>query len=326
MSTNPKRLNVNPFLTNYSLAYAQDPARFQAGQIFTPIATESQYGKFAKFPKNYFLKNSIGPRAMGQPFDETSLDMEFALYSCDETGEQVAIDRRVMAQGQTSDQTLMAMTRMLTQHGLIYLENLWASQYFKTSVWATDYTGVSSGPSSSQFVQFDQASSTPIKTIRDLALYMEQTTGFRPNTLVAGAKVYEAWVNHADLTNLFKYTQSGLVKQENLREVFEIERIFVPKGIQATGNYNGTISTDFIVNPKAFWLGYVDPNPAPMVPTAGARFDWTGLLGGAANAQGGVIEEWDNPDRKSHMMSITQACGYLQIANDLGIFAASAVG
>ncbi|WP_034340173.1 hypothetical protein [Deinococcus misasensis] len=324
---NPRRWRNDPLLTAYSLAYLQDPARFQAGRIFTVMPVEAQSGEIATFPKEYFMQADLDIRPMGQGAFETTVDVVPVTYACQEYSKQLVVDRRMTAQGANAVaqalESAKGVTRMLVNNGLTFREKTWADRFFKTGVWTTDWTGVNSGASTNQFIRFDQASATPIATTRAAMKAVEDATGLRPNTVVMGVDVYEAIVNGAELKGMYVYSQGGVPTKQNIADALEIsvDRLFVLGAVQVTSKIGASsVTTARVANRKGMWVGYVDPNPAPMVPTAGAIFAWTGLLPGATTEDGGIIERWYSQERASDIVRYTAAWGMEQIGADLGIF------
>lgn len=324
----PRRSNfVSARLTQYSFAYSQEADRQMAGRIFTALPVDTQFGTFAKYPKGFFLKSAMSVRPLGQEAKEVTMDMEEATYKAEEYSEQMVVDRRMRAQGLNNEQTDQAITEMLTDHAHIYQENQWASKFFKTGVWGTDLEGVAANPAAGQFLQFDQTDPDTIRTVRAFAQQMKRSTGKRPNTLVVGSDVWEVWMADPQIQELYKYVRAGLVSMDELAQVLGIPRIFMPENIHAIGNFkgNGDLPTDFIVDPKSMWMGFVAPKPAPLVPTAGIFFPWRGLLGAQANDDGIVVEKWEDIARASEIQRVTGAWGMEVIAPDLGVFFENAV-
>src|SRR5690606_27504749 len=115
-------------------------------------------------------------------------------------------------------------------------EKLYAAAAFKTGVWTanTEQTGKSTSPSSNEFLQFNDANSTPLEVLQNQILKVETSTGRRPNVLVTNSNVEFALRRHPDLLDLYKYTSGGLVPRDKLAEAIGVEKILVGRAVENT--------------------------------------------------------------------------------------------
>ena len=214
----------------------------------------------------------------------------------------------------------------VTQKALIKREKLWVNGYFKAGVWTNDYTGVASAPSGAQFLQWNDANSTPIENVRALKRKILESTGFEPNVLTLGRPVYDALVDHPDIIDRIKYGQTpgsaAVAGRDSLARLFEVERIEVSNAIENAAKEGQTASHAFIAG-KAALLTYSAPAPGLMTPSAGYTFSWTGHMG--AGNEGGRIKQFRMEPLASDRVEIEMAWATKLVAADLGAFIASAV-
>ena len=177
----------------------------------------------------------------------------------------------------------------LTEKALIRRERKWVSKVLTSGVWSSDWAGVASGPTGNQFVQWDQSAATPFTFIRQRSRAIQLVTGKKPNVLVLSNDVYDTLIQNDEIIDLYRYVEGGLVSEQNLREVFDVERIVVPMAFYNTAKEGSANSFAWTAPTKTAWLGYIAPRASLQTPTAVSMFAWQGLLNGVANAQGGVI-------------------------------------
>jgi len=203
-------------------------------------------------------------------------------------------------------------TNFVTTKGLIKREKLWATKYFAASVWDTDDT-----PSN----LWDTASSTPIEDVRLAKRTVLRSTGFEPNTLVLGKKVFDDLQDHPDFVDRVKYGQTGpnpaMVTLMIMAQIFEIDRVLVMKAIENTAAKNATASHSFIGGDHALVV-YSAPNPGIMTPTGGYTFSWTGFLG--ASPDGARIKRFRMEHLSSDRVEIDMSFDQKLVASEMGYF------
>jgi hypothetical protein len=214
--------------------------------------------------------------------------------------------------------------RLLTTKALIHRDNLWVQDYFATGIWATDWTGVTSGPTGSQFLQWDQAGSDPIQFIRARSNDVAAKTGYKPNVAVFGATAWEAFLNHAAVVERLKFTmgpgQYPSSAEQVAASLLGVDRIVVPMSVQNIAHEGQTDNVGFIVTPTSVLLVYAAPQPTIDSPSGGYTFAYTGLIPGVTNAFGGVIMRGREALAYTDVVQIRASYAMSLIANSLGEF------
>jgi hypothetical protein len=321
----PVDAHIDHYLTNLSVMFTQDPAKFVANKVFPTVPVLKQSDKYMIYPKGYFFRDEMGPRPLGDKASRAGYKIQPGTYLCEEDALSHAIDDRLRA---NADQPLnpdIAGQEFLSTQAMIHLDRVWAADYFKTGVWGSDQTGVASAPSTNQFLQFDQSGSKPIQVFRAQASLQASKTGYRPNKLVLGNDVFDILAEHPDIVDRIKYTQRGVLTEELLAELFHVDQVIIAGGVQNTAAEGQTDAISWIVNSKAALLTYAAPNPAINAPSAGYTFAWTGLIAGVDNALGGVIARYRDDEAHSDILEIRTAYDTNIVASELGTFFAAAV-
>lgn len=318
--------HVDRYLTNFSVAYMNDAANFVALAASTQIPVSNQSDLYAIYDKDYFFRDDMAPRPLGGAPTETDYKISQGTYAATEYANAHLIDDRQKANTDAPINPAVTATKLLTGKAMINRDRKWATSFFKSGVWGLDLSGVTSSPTeNTSFIQFDQAASNPIATIDLYKDYIAKRTGLTPNTIVLGSKVKRMLRTNADIVDRIKYTRVGLAEEDLLASLFGVEKVVTPRAIYNSAAEGATASFSFIVPETGMWMGYVERAPALNSPTAIATFNWTGLLGGAANELGGVITTGRYDDRYSDWYHIRSAYDMRAVSTELGIWFGSAV-
>lgn len=323
----PAQLHVDHFLTGMAVAWSQDQANFAADKVFPICPVNKESDLFAVYEKGYFYRTGqMKPRPLGGRPPATGYEVTQGSYRCEEWSLEHLIDDRTR---QNADQPLdpdLAGMRLLQTQGLIQRDTLWATEYFVTGVWGTDWTGVSSGPSANQFLQWDQSGSDPIQFIRGRAVDVGGKTGYRPNVIVFGALAYEAFINHPDVLDRIKYTQRGVVTPDIVATLLDVPKVVTPRSVSNTAAEGQSDSIGYILNETNVLLAYAAPAPSIQEPSAGYTFAYTGLIPGVTNAYGGVIMRGREDLAHSDVLQIRASYDQEVVAADLGELFQTVVG
>jgi hypothetical protein len=305
--------------------FVQDTANFVADKVFPVVPVAKQSDKYVTFPKGFFFRDEVKPRPLGGRAPVAGYEVGEGTYIAEEFALAHKIDDRVRA---NADQPLdpdRAAMRLLTTQMLIHRDIDWVTTFFGTSIWGLDRTGVASGPTGNEFIQFDAAGSDPIGLVEAEKERIVGVTGYSPNVLVMGAKVFRIVKSHSDVIDRVKYTQTGIVDLGLLASLFGVDKVVVPRSVQNTANEGAADAISFIVPSDDMLLCYSAPAPAIEVPSGGYIFAWTGLIPGATNAFGGVIQRGREDLAHSDHVEIRASWDQKLIASELGTFFNTAV-
>lgn len=318
---------VDRLMTNFSIAYMLNRGLFVARSVFPTIPVEDQTGTYAVYPKGFFLRNEMRVRPLGGTPLYIDHDVDYQTFSTEEYSTGKKIDDRIRANSRDPLGPDRAATILLSNNAIINWEERWAAKFFKQGVWTNEYAGVAANPGAGTFLRFDQPGSDPVGYVQALGDSIEEATGYRPNRLTLGAKVYRTLANHAQILDRIKYTQRGVVTPDLLAELFEVQTVNVARGSSNQAKEGQADSVTRIADPKAFLLSYADTSASVSTETitAGAAFAWTNLIPDQTNDLGGVITRGRVGEGYSDWMHIRQAFGLEVTAADLAAFARDAV-
>ena len=317
-------LHVNTPLTNISVAYMQSASEFIADRVFPQVPVSKQADLYYKYDKGNWFRTAAQERAPATESVGTSWTITTDSYGC----RVYAVHKDVADQDRARQDSPMLdldrdATEIVSRDLLILREKKFMEKYWGTSLWGnTDQTGVSTGPTANQFLQFNDANSNPIEVIRARRLALASKTGLKPNKMVVGPDVHNSLLDHPDVIDRIKYTQRGIVTNELLAALFEVDEYLVPMVIENTALEGAADSLAFMYG-KGILLAYAAPNPGLMIPSAGYIFGWTGLLGAGSFAN--TISRFRMDALKSDRVEGEMAFDIKMVASDLGQYFTSAV-
>ena len=324
MQPTPSDVHVNTPLTNISIAYLQEADSFIADRVFPTVPVGKQSDRYYTYDRGFFNRDEAEERAPASESAGSGYEVDNTPnYFCpvyawhhdipDETrdNQDVVIDADRDA------------TEICTHKMLIKREKLWTTKYFTSGIWTNDWAGVASGAGagSSQVLQWNDATSTPIEDIRFGKRTVQESTAFRPNKLVLGREVYDTLLDHPDIVDRIKYGQTSpgpaIVNRMTLAALFELDEVLVMDSIENTAAEGATNSHSFIGGKKAL-LVYAAPRPGRMIPSGGYTFAWVGHMGAATTGQ--RILRFRIDLRKADRVECEMSFDQKLISADLGFF------
>lgn len=319
-------IHVNRPLTNISVAYMQRTDTFIADKVFPAIPVEKKSDSYYKYDKGAWFRTNAQDRAPATESAGTGYGVTTDTYGAKVKAvhKDVSDDDRANQDSPVIDLDRDA-TEFVTRDLLLRRELDWATRFFAAGVWDagnTDQTGVAAGPGANQFLQWNNSASTPIEDITASRMSIGEKTGYPPNTLVIGPRVFEKWKNHTEFLDRIKYTQTGIVTLALIAAALELDRVLVPMVVNNTAAEGAADAMSFAYGKSAL-LCYAAPSAGLLLPTAGYTFNWTGYLG--ASAAGTRIKRFRMEAIASDRVEGEIAYDQKVVATDLGQFFASAV-
>lgn len=332
-------VHVNRPLTQISIAFMQDPGGFVADKVFPNIPVQKQSDRYFRYDRSDFWRNEYKDRAPstesaggGWKIDSTPT------YFAKKRSLHKDIDDDIRANADSPLNMDRDATLWLSEQAMINREVNFAASYFTTGIWTGidgtngDMTGVAATPTGNQFLQWNDASSTPIADVKAKADTIGLLTGRRPNKFTMGRQVWTKLSENPELIDRIKYsggvgnTNPAIISKQAAAALFEVEEVLVMDGIYATSAENPAFETNMTtayIGAKNALLTYAAPSPSILQPSGGYTFSWVGLLG--AGALGNRIKsfrmEWLSSDRIEGDMAYDQKL----VSADCGVFFSGAV-
>jgi hypothetical protein len=328
--TMPGDVHVKAALTNVSVAYMQSATRFIADKVFPIVTVAKQSDLIWNFSPEQFNKDLMRQRAPATESAGVGMVQTLENYFASVWALHHDISDQTRGNADSVFSLDSQATDLLTNAAMIRKEVGFVQSYLTTGKWDTEVTGVASAPGAGQFLQWDNAASTPIEDIREQKRRVSARTGFSPNKLVLGKKAYDDLIDHPDIVDRVKYGQTpngaALVNMQALAALFEVDEVLVAEAVinsNTVGALPGSnADTDFIFSTGAL-LVYTPRVASTMMPAAGLTFSWNGWLG--ASRQGFRVKKFRMENLASDRIEIEGAWDQRLIGSALGVFFNNAV-
>jgi hypothetical protein len=322
-------VHVNAPLTDLSVQYAQSLDKFGADKLAPIHPSDKQSNVLFKFTKDYWGRDSMKERGPGTAAAEAGYGVDSSTsFTCI----PYALKKPIADQVRANEDAPLNSDRNAMQF-LVLMERIKREKAFVTAAmssgtWTTTKTGVASGVSTNQFLQWNDAASTPIEDIRGWCTEIELLTmgAARPNVLGLGQQVWDKLADHPDLIDRLKYggqLQGSMAKvtPQMVAALLGLEEIVVMGAVENTATEGATASAAYIAGKKAVLL-YRNNAPGIESVTGVKTFTWSRYIG---NPMGWRIKTYRDESRESDMVEIQSAFTHKLIAADAGVYIPSAV-
>jgi len=326
--TNPTAgaVHVDSALTNISVAFFQRAENFVAGRVFPNIPVDKQSDRYFTYDRGDFNRDEARERAPGTESAGSGFNLDNTpTYYAKVYAFHKDIPDQIVANADAAVNLERAAAEYVAHKMLIRKEKDFMTKFFQGGIWTNDVDGVSGVPSAGQVKQWsDTTDGDPIGNIRTAKSTVMESTGFMPNTLLLGQRVFDALVDHPDIVDRVKYSggvgnqNPALVNEQTLAALFGVERIVVGRAIQNTAQDGLANDHSFIAGKKAL-LCYSAPTPSLLAPTAGYTFSWQGYLG-TGNQFGIATSRFRMDHLKSERVEGEIAMDHKLVSADLGYF------
>lgn len=283
----PSQVHIDAPLTNLTLAYLQDPNQFIADKVFPIVDVDKQSDKYYIYDRENF--NRSGQRKLLAPRtrpERIGMSLSNDSYFADVWGLATDFDEQTLANEDAALETRAMGAQMLVHNMLIDREKDFVANYFADNVWGTNWDGVANADNDTAIEVTnwdDYTNATPIVDVRRLSRAIQlKSGGFKPNTMVVSKEVRDVLLDHPDILDRLDggatVTNTALITDAKLAEIFEVERFFTLQAIENTANEGATESNSFIGGNHAL-LCYTPSSAGLRTPAAGLTFAWNSLPG-----------------------------------------------
>ena len=145
-----------------------------------------------------------------------------------------------------------------------------------------------------------------------------------------GAYVMEALKQHPDIIDRIKYTQRGIVTEDLIATLFDVDELYVTYATHSVGPEKNDADAqdaasvfEFIGDPNGILFAYAPANASLMTPSAGYTFTWAGYLGG--NSEGVKVKKFRMEHIVSDRVEAEQTYDQKVVCADMGLFVNGAV-
>jgi hypothetical protein len=272
----PSNVHIDQPLSNLTLAYVQEQTNFIADKVFPTVGVQKQSDKYYIYDRANMNRagdvKKLAPRTevnrIGQSISNDS-------YFADVYGLGMDFDEQTLSNEDAMLDIRSAGATTLVNRLLVHREEQFAASFFAAGIWGTDAT-----PSN---LWSDYTNSTPITDVTTARRTMQlKSGGFKPNTMVIGKEVRDILINHPDILARLNggatVTNTALITDAKLAEIFEVENFYVMEAVKNTGA-EGLAESNAFIGGKNALLVHTPRTAGLMTPAAGLTFAWNNVTG-----------------------------------------------
>ena len=299
--TNPTKgdVHTNAVLSGVSVMYQNDKMIADLVMPVVPVKKESD--KYYTYTRNWRLPEA--KRAAGAEAAEVEWNLGEDTYSCEEYALKDLIPDRVRNNADKPLNMDVDTTENLTK-----LVQLMREKRVADIVFAGGNHGTTSALSGGN--QWDNyAESDPIGDVRTARATVHLASSQEPNTLVIGKQAHDKLLDHPDILERIKYTQRGVITEDILARVFEVDKYIVGRSIYDSSQSGGDEVLAYVWG-KSVALIYAESSPGIKKVSYGYQFQSRGFRTKKWRVEGrdgDFIESGEIRDEKV----VATACGYL---------------
>jgi hypothetical protein len=315
----PSSVHIDQPLTNLTLAYVQSQENFIADKVFPTVGVTKQSDKYYIYDRASMNRSGdvkkLAPRT---EVDRIGLALSNSSYFADVYGLGMDFDEQTLANEDAALEIRAAGAQTLVNRILIDREEKFASTFFAAGVWT--------GQSTPANLWSDYTNSTPITDVTTARRAMQLTSGgYKPNTMVVGKEVRDILINHPDILARLNggatVSNTALVTNAKLAEIFEVENFFVMEAVKNSGA-EGLAESNAFIGGKHALLTHTPSTAGLMTPAAGLTFAWNSISG--VNNLGVSIESFSDDALKrmqvAEHIQAKMAYDMKVVGADLGYF------
>jgi hypothetical protein len=318
---------VVPELTTISVGYMQNPDDYIANRLIPSIIVDQQEGKYAEYPRGYFYRDEMKPRADGAESAGSGFEINFSSsYKADVYAYHVDAGPQMRANAKSIDVD-DTCTMLATQKALIKREKFFYDNFFQTGVWTTQLQGLTSGGGgvAGTNLSWADTSALPLLQIKKKIRAAKELTGFRMNKATFSGSLWDVFSEHPNVVSRINGGQTpggpAEVTKEMVARWLGLKEVLVAEAVVAANNEGATAedTLSFMDTAEdAVLLTYTPDAPSKLKPSAFYFFDWVadGLVGQFGNA----VSRWWIQEKKSTRYEIEMGTEAKKVAADCGIW------
>lgn len=286
-------VHIDAALTNLAVGY-RNPA-FIADVIAPVVPVRNQSDKYYIYDaEREGMRASDDRRAPGAEANEVDFSLSTDSYYCEDHALVSVIPDEERENADPVIQPGIDRTEFL--RGKIDL-----NKEIELAGMLTDETVVTQNATLSGDTQWSDTDSDPVGEIETRKATIMGAIQAAPNTLILPYEVYAKLRVHPDV--IARVTASGsigAVGDKTLAEIFDVERVLVPRGFVNSATAGQDASMNYIWGKDAL-LAYIPPRAAMKQAALAYTFVWTGAPGALG---GHRVETWREERRKADAVRV----------------------
>lgn len=269
---------IDPALSNVSVKYTN--SAFIADMILPVVKVSKQTGKYYIYDKSN-LRIDATTRAAGAGANEIDFGLSTDSFSCDDHALKSFVADEIQDQAEAALNPLIDETETITEKLMLDRENN-AATLLTT---AANFTNTSALSGTSQWS--DYSNSDPIGDVRTARTAIHAATFKKPNTMILGKQVFDYLCEHPQIIERIKYSALGVVTEELLARIFQVEKVLVGEAGKNTANEGQTDALSYVWG-KNVIIAYIAPRVGLKTLTLGVTFEYASR----------EVKRWRDEDRE----------------------------
>lgn len=304
----PSQVHVDQPLTDLTLAFVQSQDAFIADKVFPIVGVDKQSDKYYIYDRdNMNRSGDVKELAPRTEVERIGMSISQDSYFAKVYGLGTDFDEQVLANEDAALNTRQLGAQTLIKRLMIHREKQFATNFFSTGLWGTEWNGnTDSLASGTDVVHWDDyTNSTPIQDVTNMRRTVQlKSGGFKPNTMVVSIDVRDTLLNHPDILARLEggatVTNTALVTDAKLAEIFQVENFYVMEAVENTAAEGASEDNLFIGGNNAL-LVHTPASAGLMTPAAGLTFAWNNLPG--VNNLGITVERFSDDALKRQQIA-----------------------
>lgn len=254
-------------LSNALLGYR--PMDFVGDMLFPVVPVSKQSGSIIEFSQADAFRIEDMKRSPGTEAKRVTWGVSSQTYYCN----NYALKASVTIEDRANAEPIYA-SRLIEGRAQRVLDKLYLGNELRimSMVGSTSNVGSSTGVTSI----WTGAGADPIADLNTAIDNITFATGYRPNTMLAGYKAWNALRRHSTVRNLIFGTNNGggFASVEGVKNLLEIETMLVARNFRNTAEENITAAYATTFRSDAVLLCYVNRQPSQENPSYGYSYRW----------------------------------------------------
>lgn len=215
-------VKYDELLSNISVQFQPAQGGYLADKVAPPVPVKKESAVYWVYDKSRFdIPDSI--RAPRSAYNRVEWTASTASYACEEYGLELPIDDRERDNAAGPIDLEVDSTEIVTDMVLNNREKRVADIVTSTSSIAQNTT--LSG--TSQWNDYTNGVSDPLDDARVARQTIFDSTGYRPNSMLLGWKVFEALKMHPLILERIQFSERAIVTAQILAQLFEVDELLV---------------------------------------------------------------------------------------------------
>jgi len=252
----------NEVLTKRAIGLLQDRADFAVINGAVPmIPTDKISGTFKAWKAEDFRRRNSELRGDTAKFKRVNTHLKDISYTCEEMGYEEMIGDRNRVEGQVEDLSAKMAEDAYATFDIKLVDLL------VTGAFGAEYTGHATTPDATHFIQWSEATSTPIADIKKYKAVVKAKIGVNPDSLLLSEDVFIALTENAQILARLRNDADKEVTAQTLAKFFGLKNIYVMAGAETTSNQGQATQTIANIASDIALLYYKGNTVGPVTPS-----------------------------------------------------------